>query len=549
MSEVFRTQNLDHLGIVAGICQAIDLIDQIDAQVPDRGRTVSVGQAVQAMVLNGLGFVGRALYLTPEFYRSKPVDLLIGEGIEADDLNSDSLGKALDYLYEAGITEVFAAVSAHALRKYGIQVKYAHADTTAFSLEGAYAVNEAKVTDPDEAEPITITYGHSKDHRPDLKQAILSLICANESTIPVYLNALSGNTADKASLPQTVRAYLEQFRVEEAMPTLVVDSALYSANTVRELSDVSWVTRVPATITEAKILLSEISKAQMTASKREGYFYHELVSSYGDVPQRWLVVLYEPRQEAEQQRLDKQIAREHEQLDKQLKQLQRQAFNCAEDAQRALQQVDQQATFHAITDGVDRHERYAQRGRPTHDSPVHTDWYVQPTITLDEAAILRKQQPLGKYIIATNELDATQLPAEQLLSLYKDQNTSVERGFRFLKDPLFFAHSLFLKKPARIMSLLMVMGLSLLIYALAEYHLRQQLLDQDQTIPDQKGKPTQRPTMRRVFQMFEGIHVLTITIDDLQKRMVTNVNEVHLQIATLLGKHVLKFYVFAEDPL
>lgn len=101
MKDTFSTQNLDHLGIVAGVCQ----------QVPNEGRKVSVGQTVQAMVLNGLGFVGRALYLTPEFYRTKPVDLLIGEGIEADDLNSDSLGKALDYLHDAGITEVFAKMA------------------------------------------------------------------------------------------------------------------------------------------------------------------------------------------------------------------------------------------------------------------------------------------------------------------------------------------------------------------------------------------------------------------------------------------------------
>lgn len=117
MSEAYSTKNLDHLGIVAGVCQHINLIEQIDARVPDTGRKVSVGQAVQAMVLNGQGFVGRAWYLTPEFYHTKPVDLLIGEGIEADDLNSDSLGKALDYVYEAGITEIFAAVSAHALRR------------------------------------------------------------------------------------------------------------------------------------------------------------------------------------------------------------------------------------------------------------------------------------------------------------------------------------------------------------------------------------------------------------------------------------------------
>lgn len=137
MSDTFITQNLDHLGIVAGVCQQIELIEQIDQLVPDAGRKVSVGQ-VQAMVLNGLGFVGRPLYLTPEFYRTKPVDLLIGDGIEADDLNSDSLGKALDYLHEAGITEVFAKVSAHALKQYGIEVRFAHGDTTAFSLHGDY---------------------------------------------------------------------------------------------------------------------------------------------------------------------------------------------------------------------------------------------------------------------------------------------------------------------------------------------------------------------------------------------------------------------------
>ena len=49
-----------------------------------------------------------------------------------------------------------------------------------------------------------------------------------------------------------------------------------------------------------------------------------------------------------------------------------------------------------------------------------------------------------------------------MLENYKDQGVSVERGFRFLKAPLFFAHSLFLKKPERIMALLMIMGLSLM---------------------------------------------------------------------------------------
>ena len=151
-----------------------------------------------------------------------------------------------------------------------------------------------------------------------------------------------------------------------------------------------------------------------------------------------------------------------------------------------------------------------------------------------------------KYLISTNELDREKLPTEELLTVYKDQNRSVERGFRFLKDPFFFASRFFLKKPSRIMALLMVMGLSLLIYALAEQTLRSKLAESGQSIPDQKGNPTQGPTMRRVFQMFEGIHILLIETGQVRKRMVLNVQEVHLKIAGLLGESILQFYLLSD---
>ena len=102
-------------------------------------------------------------------------------------------------------------------------------------------------------------------------------------------------------------------------------------------------------------------------------------------------------------------------------------------------------------------------------------------------------------MLATNELDTALLDDETILQTYKTQNVSVERGFRFLKDPLFFANSLYLEKPQRIMALLMVMALSLLVYALAERWVRQELKKQDQSIPNQSGKPTQTPTLRRIF--------------------------------------------------
>lgn len=547
MNEEYKTENLDHLGIVAGICEQIGLIEQIDGRVPDTGRKVSVGQAVQAMVINGLGFVGRALYLTPEFYRSKPIDLLIGEGIEAGDLNSDSLGKALDHLYQAGISEIFAAICAHALRVFGIVVRFAHLDTTAFSLQGNYEVEEG--TEDGDAEPISINYGYTKDHRPDLKQAILGMICTNRTSIPTYLNALSGNVSDKTSMPEIAEVYLAQFAEEEETPILVADAALYSADNIKRLSENQWVSRVPATINQAKTLLAQTDVSQMIASGRETYFYHEVESNYGDVEQRWLIILSEARRQQELDQFERRILREQAKLSKQAKKLQRQVFNCEADARKAFKQFTKPSKFHAIVGDISSSERYVQVGRPTTDSPTVNDWQIQVSFEQDEAKISHAQQPLGKYIIATNVLDKIELPAEELLSVYKEQNCSVERGFRFLKDPFFFASSFFLKKPSRIMALLMVMGLSLLIYALAEHHLRQQLLEQDQSIPDQKGKSTQNPTMRRVFQMFEGIHILNIETAQFRKRMVTNVQDAHLQVATLLGEPILKFYTFDESTL
>jgi transposase len=169
-------------------------------------------------------------------------------------------------------------------------------------------------------------------------------------------------------------------------------------------------------------------------------------------------------------------------------------------------------------------------------------WRFNGRIVEDDARIATAQAGHGKYVIATNQLDAEKLPIVEWLNIYKAQSTTVERGFRFLKDPMFFAHSLFLKKPSRIMVLLMVMGLSLLVYSLAELHLRTQLATRNETIPDQQGKPTKRPTMRRVFQMFEGIHVLTIQEEAIQQRMIVNLTDLHWQILRLFSPYVQRIY-------
>ena len=142
------------------------------------------------------------------------------------------------------------------------------------------------------------------------------------------------------------------------------------------------------------------------------------------------------------------------------------------------------------------------------------------------------------FILATNELDATQLPPQELLDAYKGQ-THVERGFRFLKDPEFLASSLYLKKPERIMALLMVMTVCLLVYAALEYRIRQALQEHDATFPNQQGKRVQNPTARWVFHYFVGIHFL---IAPGQWPIVLNLTDEHRNLLQLLGKPYMAFY-------
>jgi len=542
-SQSVDSQDLDHLGLVAGMCEQIELIKVIDELVGPDEREVSVGQAVQAMVLNGLGFVGRALYLTPEFFRTKPVERLIRPGVEAEQLNTHSLSRALDRLFEVGVTEVFASVASHALHQVGIRPKTVHLDSTSFALQGEYDREP-----DDEVEAIEVRHGYSRDHRPDLKQVVLSLICTHEGAIPTWLQALSGNSADSGTFPSTIRAYLaaSEEKSDDPPPYVVADTALYSSGMLADLGDhVPWITRVPASIGIVKKLYEMSDPETMHSVLDDAYRVLPLCTTYGEVRQRWVVVYSEPIQRRQVKTLRKQVTREYDEAAKALRKLGHREYPSQQAALAAVDTLADQWAFHtAQVDSFKQVPHYTQRGRPaTQQPPDYVTWQPIAQPLEDDEVVQARVRRAGKFVLATNDLDDQRLPVDQLITLYKGQNTTVERGFRFLKDPLFFAHSLFLKTPSRIMALLMVMGLCLLIYALPEHQLRHALRDHNQTVPDQLGRPTQSITLRRVFQIFEGIHVVTLHLSGGVQQLITNLHDLHWRILRLLGPPFEKMYL------
>ena len=146
----------------------------------------------------------------------------------------------------------------------------------------------------------------------------------------------------------------------------------------------------------------------------------------------------------------------------------------------------------------------------------------------------------GRFILATNDLDKVAFPDEDILKEYKDQQ-SVERGFRFLKDPWFMVDSVFLKSPHRIEALMMVMTLCLLVYNISQYRLRTTLKETHETLPNQLNKPIQNPTMRWIFQVMEGIGIIVFYEKDScksVKEIITNLSELRRKIIRLFGGSV-----------
>jgi len=243
------------------------IVDKINQRLPTTDKAnVTMGQRVLAMILNGLGFTNDRLYLVPRFFQNQPVDRLIGPGIEAEHLNDDADKRCLDAIANYGTTQLFGEIAFEIGSEQGLLGKSSHLDTTSLTLQGDYPEAGTVAIPKNEpsnssSSPITSTtprvlHGYSKDHRPDLKQVVLSMTTTGPANFPFWMEALDGNSSDKSSFHETITK-VKSFRkqLEEASPMIwVADSALYTVDKLLKLSENNWITRVPNTLSAAKTL-------------------------------------------------------------------------------------------------------------------------------------------------------------------------------------------------------------------------------------------------------------------------------------------------------
>jgi transposase len=499
-----QVKDINHLGIVAGMIDQMGWVEAVNEIVGVHSlEQVSTGQVLKAMILNGLGFVAAPLYLFGQFFEGKATEHLIGEGVKPEHLNDDRLGRALDKIYSMGVTQVFTTLAMKAVEQFGVSMRSIHLDSSSFHVDGEYlcesssestaasselgtlgdSTSRQELSD-EQPKPITMTHGYSRDHRPDLKQFIVDTICTADGDVPLFLRVADGNEDDKTTFTKLFEKFREQWTFEGLC---VADSALYTANNLIAMKQLKWLTRVPLTLAQAKQVLLEIQANEWRTSTHKGYRIAERRSHYAGVEQRWLIVESEQRQQADIQQLHKRIDKEHSSQLARLRQLSAQVFACQPDAQKAAIKFEQSLKYHRMVElKFIAQPHYDKAGRPRQDEqPTRITYSVQATLVPNSEAIEVEMTRVGRFILATNVLDATELSADDALREYKDQQSN-ERGFRFLKDPLFFTSSVFVKSPKRVEALAMVMGLCLLVYSLAQRQLRQSLQQAGEGIKNQK---------------------------------------------------------------
>lgn len=540
--EIIESKNLDHHGIVAGVIEDLGLQKLINKRLPkDSKAKVTNGQTIAAMLINSLGFTSRPLTLTPQFFSSKAADVLFGENVKAEDFNRHRLGRCLDEIYSYGCDTLFTELAGHICQQENINQCFTSLDTTSFNLTGNYDVET-------EEREIKITHGFSKDHRPDLKQIILELVVTQDGGVPVLCKSFDGNTSDSQIFRSRCQTLVEQFKKSEVSRYLVADSKLYSSKNAEYLKALSFITRIPRSIKEEGEAINKAITEDTWITLDSKNKYHRYVCKHNGIKQRWLVVFSTVAQARAKKLLKKQIVQEAEKTKKHLKRLRNAGFSCELDAKNNLKKIEKNLKYHRFEKvSVLSSPCYKGKGRPKSDAkPTHFIYTATAELVEDGEAQSKRITEKSCYVVGSNATEAN-LSDKEIIRAYKKQNASVERGFRFLKDPYFFASSFFIKKPSRLMALLMIMTLALLVYSVTERRLRTALKKANETLPNQIRKPVKNPTLRWIFQIFEGVHVVHIKTESVIKKIVSGLDNLKLKILSFFSTVVQSFYGLTKN--
>ena len=546
-------QQVDHLLIVKAFADDLELVETVNGLVPTQ-MGVKPGSIVLGLVLDTLS--GRSpLYRLVEFFEGRDTEILLGERVPAKAFSDDTVGRVLDLLFETGTQRIFSELAMKAVIKHEISTRVVHFDTTSVSVYGDYRVDEANPP------PFVITEGYSKDHRPDLKQFLISTLCVGDK-VPIFGKNEDGNRSDKQinnTILSRISEHMARFGVAKKAFIYVADSALVAPANLEQLGEGQpFITRLPATYTECGRVISEVvssnqweelgqlSRTKPTLNRPAARYRvaEATVTLYGKV-YRAVVVHSSAHDKRRQKKIERELAKEKVALEKSFQEQCLSAYACEADAKAAAHAwASRVPRYHDLSWEIEPRYTYA-RGRPKKDQPraiTRVHYRVSCRLEQKAAALERMKTEAGCFVLLSNVAKEGEgaADAKEILSLYKEQH-GVEQNFAFLKDPA-VVNAIFLKTEERIEALGLILLISLLIWRLIERKLRKHVDETGQALTGWDNKPTTSPTALMITSKFRNTTVIRIGS---QWRLNRPLNPIQLEWLEALG---LKPAIFTSQP-
>ena len=424
-------------------------------------------------------------------------------------LTDDRLGRALDKLFAADRATLQTRIVVDMIKAFDIRMDRVHGDTTSVSVHGEYAGQDPKA--------VQLKRGHSKDHRPDLKQLVYSLCVSSDGAVPVHFKCCDGNRSDASLQMDTWSALRSLLRTPDF--TYVADSKLCVEETMRKIDAEHgrFVTVVPRTRTETKEFSQALDDGDVrwekiwtrgSSRKREEIdVFEQALGSYRlreGFALHWFRSSQKRKRDARARK--SQIARATARLESlDLRRLRgpKTEASMRKRIAAVIARYGAQEWLEAEVK-IDLHERFraSHRGRATEETTYRRETYRSPRVHVrrKEEAIARAQQMDGIFPLTTN----TKEKPVDVLKIYKYQ-PKLEKRHSLLKTTL-QAAPIWLKKNSRIEALMFVDYLAQTIAALIERELRQEMkaanVGSIASLPE--GRTSNTPTFEQLLKLFEN---------------------------------------------
>ncbi|MDR1481909.1 MAG: IS1634 family transposase [Synergistaceae bacterium] len=431
------------LARLAGIRETVD---QFTGWSPN-DRSTSPGilaESLVAAIICGC----RPLYKVEHFWEGKAIEIFYKEdGITSRQLHDDAYARMLDKLASVDCRRMFETVCLTMLQHHSLDIVLTHSDTTSVSVEGIYELEEGT-----SAEDFKITHGHSKDHRPDLKQIKVGL-SVQEEGLPLSGELLSGNKSDQVWNPEAVME-LSKFVSGQGYEDVVflADCALISTGSLLNLAkqEVQFISRLPETFNIAAELKEAAwngnkwaNLGQLAVSPKENAAVYRAWKTFREIEGEkfgFAVIHSSSLEERKEKTLAKEIERHRKVLCRKSEELKKQPFACETDANRSaekLRKCSGNKGFDCEVSVSKKEEAsYGHKGRPKRGEvpEIRISWFAEVKNFVMREAIVEEKKRMASTFVLIYRL-AEDKSAEDILRSYKNQD-KVEQGFKFLKQPL-----------------------------------------------------------------------------------------------------------------